>query len=108
MIFMVVLCLVFAATPALAEEPVLVDREVRSTSGVDIAREFVSSVTDIQLGSDGATVTLDVEGEEHSMNLDLGGEDGKGQVGGFFGLAALSGAALTAMKYLGKIGRLLH
>lgn len=103
------LAIVFSvAAPALAEEPVLVDREVQTVNGAQIAKDIVSSITDVELGSNGATVTLDVEGDERAINLDLGGKTGKGAVGGIFGLAALSGAAATALKVFGKIGRLFH
>lgn len=100
--------LLLSVGSALAEEPVLVDRQVGTVSGAEIAKGIVSSITDVDLGSDGATLTLDVEGEERSMNIDLGGKDDKGAVGGIFGLVAASGVAATAMKVIGKIRKVLH
>lgn len=104
----VVLVLLLSASPALADEPVLVDSQVETVNGTQIATDIISKITDIELGSSGVTVTLDVDGEERPMNISLGGESGKGAVGGMFGLATLSGVAITAVRFIGKFIRMRH
>ena len=100
--------MLLSAVPAVADEPVLVDRRVETVSGAQLARDIVTSVTDVDLGSDGATVTLNVDGEDKSINLNVGSLGGKGAVGGIFGIAALSGVAATSMKLIGRLARLFH
>lgn len=104
----VFVAVMLSAGPAFAGEAELVDREVQTVSGVEVAREIVSGITDVQLGSDGATVTMEIDGEQREMSVGLGGEDGGVSTGGIFGIAALSGAAVTALKFMGKIAHLFH
>jgi hypothetical protein len=84
-------------------------RTVTSVSGLQIAQQLVGQLRGVQLGSTGATVTLDVAGRPSPIRVDFpdaGGSPGD-QPSGLFTLAAIpvAGAALVRfLDFLAKLG----
>jgi len=84
-------------------------RTVTSVSGVQIAQQLAGQLRGVQLGSTGATVTLDVAGRLSPVRVDFpdAGGSADGQPSGVLTLAAIpvAGAALVRfMDFLAKLG----
>lgn len=97
---LVVASLVLLPGVAAAAEPELVDQRVETVTGAEIVSDLVASIEGIDLGSEGATVTVATADGTHDLSLDLSdatggsGDDGRGM----WGLAALGGVAAAIMR----------
>ena len=96
-----------APVAAFANTPV--GRTVTTVTAGEVAGQIVKQVKGVQLGSSGATITLD--GKKSPVTVDFGAltkdlEEGRG--GGLLALAAIpmvGGAFVNLLRFLSKLGR---
>jgi hypothetical protein len=107
--FLMTLAVLVVAWPSAAVAATTSTRTVTSVSGVQIAQQLAGQLRGVQLGSTGATVTLDVAGRPSPIRVDFPGAGGSadGQPSGLLTLAAIpvAGAALVRfLNFLTKLG----
>ncbi len=111
-IVMLAVALVFVlAAPALAMPAgaKVVSTTKTTVSGVDVATQVLRNMDKVALGSTGATVTLDIEGETRDIGVDLrdlNPESGGGV--GFGGIAAIAAVAAGIFKGAALLTRLVR
>jgi hypothetical protein len=104
--------LVFAlCAPAVAFGAQATSRVVTTVTAGQIASQLAGQVKGVQLGSTGATLTLDVNGEASPLRIEFGEVMkgvGEGEGGGWMTLAAIpmvGGALIKVLNFLAKLGR---
>lgn len=109
--------LLVALSPALAfaKETVVHSQVVSQVSGAQIAQQLIGQVKGVQLGSNGATLTVAVDGKAQPVRLDysaLTGAAGNGASGGdiggltrLFAIPVFGGIVLKLVSMLTRLGR---
>jgi hypothetical protein len=102
---------------AFAQDSVAHRTVVSRVTGVQLAEQLVGEVRDVQLGSTGATLSLDVEGKRQPIHIDYsnlagtaptGTGDAGGGIGGLarlFAIPVVGGVALKVASMLSRLGR---
>lgn len=88
----------------------VVSTRTETVSGVEVAGEIIKNLGRVDIGSDGATVTVDVDGAPHAIGLGLADVQpgiGAGKSMGFAGLAMIGAAAAGVFKIAAVVVRLL-
>lgn len=88
-----------APAVAVPADAVVVSQTTETVSGVELVSQVLSNLDKVALGANGATVTLDVDGQPHDIALDLG-DAVQGGVGsrGLGGLAVVAAVAAGLFK----------
>lgn len=84
----------------------LVERRVETVSGADIALEALAGLRGVELGSDGATITLDAEGADRAVPVKFD-MTGAATSDPFAGVALLAFAGSVVARVAAVLSRLL-
>ncbi|MHB1340500.1 MAG: hypothetical protein ACYC77_05635 [Coriobacteriia bacterium] len=102
----ITVALVVPATAfALPQDAVLLRSETHTVSGVELANQVLTGMSGVTLGSSGATVTLDVDGQSREIGIGLS-DVAPAWGGGFGGIAIVAGAGIAVMRFAAKIVRI--
>jgi len=88
----------------------VVSTRTETVSGVEIAGEIIKNLSKVDVGSDGATVTVDVDGTPHDIGVGLSEAQaglGGGSGSGLAGLAMIGAGAAGLFKVAAVVARLL-
>lgn len=92
---------------ALPDGAVLIGTESHAISGAELATQALRGMNGVSLGSNGATVTLDVEGELHDIGIGLSdiAPDAVSGLGGIVLVAAVGVAIMRAAAAVVRVCR---
>jgi len=110
MVAVFMLCMFPTSAMAGEDEETVVSTRTETVTGVQIAEEIVKNLSRVDVGSDGATVTMDVDGTPHDIGLGLSEARsglGVGRNSGLAGLAIIGTAAAGLFKVAAIVTRLL-
>lgn len=112
MVLVIGVCLPGAAFAAGSGEAHLVSRSVTTVSGVQLAEQMIRDLDRVELGSDSATVWLDVDGQKQAIDLEYGDALSSAGVDGGSAdlvplaiLSAFVGGLLRLVRVLTRLGR---
>lgn len=103
-----------SVAPAIAApaDATVVSSRTEKVSGYDMAAEALKSLEKVAVGSNGATVTLDVDGSPQVIAMDLGdmipgggASGGAGGIGGIAIIAAVAAAIFRGATFLVRLMR---